>query len=1052
MPKDIAIWKTKDGKIVETDTGFEDQMTSDGYVPASDAEADAYLAKRKGAAPVPYTGNAVSKDTIMPPPAAPGQPQEEPVDEGLVKKIMDTSAGAGTSVSREEAVQRARRTTTLVKSGAPTIGQNKEYEDAGSKTGAAVEGYIRGLFPFELVGAVEGGAGEFLQMAGWENNPFTYENIEARRAANPYTAGTAEVAGVATTLGSSALIKGGVNLAEKAGVRLAEMAAERGAEEGISRTIKKGATKGVEKLGQTMEAAGTALRTGDIISKTGEGVSTGLGARVAGTSVKREVALAENEIGAILEREAAGYELSKSEQAVLDSYKKASKPNLSDKWRAKLISDSQDPALIAKVAEERAVRERAAVVIKKKVGDSFEKLGIGKGLGNAGVQTIAGAAAGAVAGGSHALSRGYMERQAMTQEQVDALGESLGSEVIKGTLEGGVFGGILSAAGATLPQVMRYSLAGVRKANESLTKLLGPRAAALTGKDPDKVRAGLTFADVAAQIDYNKELKALTNALQHQYDNALGYVEGLQKFQENLMATAGAQRAPSNIIPITARTNLNRAERDFLSSVMREEPLVGMGVQEKMLAIRQKYLTQVEKGKWVYNPEKLKEALKNQEITTTFEPGSRTPKFEIKLPEEIELLQKDIDDAAADLHGVMVNLEEDGAFSILPPPSPRTIADRITYAAPEAEPYLLPPSGKYEPMAPISGIQLDTSVPSEGALGAARILKGQEMVNKTFQGGEDKGSLIRFAAGSALAKFMLNLGVGKSVGLGYAANALYKFATRPEDAIKSYEVAQKILYKSEEAMNSLTKYLTSTAKYTPRGTTLDSLVDASGLKAQYKADKDVIKSFDAGDAEALYRADKGLLDNVAAQMDGGDLSKMFGQDYEQLDLTYPNLANGAGGLLPRAISFLNEKMKATTPAPNAYLIGNKPTSKAIYEYGIYSKYVRDPDAIYDDIGTKGYVPSQAIEVLQRVYPARYSQLQVSLLGMLADAQANRYRINKRQRGIIDKILDRSTDGMSVAQINALQQTFQQNAPAQGQGGGTSNRRVELERSGTSQGK
>jgi hypothetical protein len=130
--------------------------------------------------------------------------------------------------------------------------------------------------------------------------------------------------------------------------------------------------------------------------------------------------------------------------------------------------------------------------------------------------------------------------------------------------------------------------------------------------------------------------------------------------------------------------------------------------------------------------------------------------------------------------------------------------------------------------------------------------------------------------------------------------------------------------------------------------------------------------------------------------------------------------------------------------------GRAPSDRELYDYGLYSRYVRDPDAIYDDIVERNYVPSQALEVLKQVYPSRLYQIQGQLLDAMVQMKESGEVLDSKQQRIADSILGKgNTAGLTPAQIRSLQTSIQLPAGAAKE---FSSRRPELEKQGTTLGK
>ena len=190
-------------------------------------------------------------------------------------------------------------------------------------------------------------------------------------------------------------------------------------------------------------------------------------------------------------------------------------------------------------------------------------------------------------------------------------------------------------------------------------------------------------------------------------------------------------------------------------------------------------------------------------------------------------------------------------------------------------------------------------------------------------------------------------------------------------------------------------------------------------------------------------AHKALLDKLTGPDGVEATSELFSSNYAKLDVTYPKLSADTSMLVPRAVSFLKSKMDMMK-VPYGY----EPSKQQLYSYGLYSRYIHDPEAIYADIARREYVSTQALDVLQNVYPTTYRQLKNKILDELILAKDAGEKLSRKQQGIVDKLLGNGTAGFTAQQIKNIQDSMNMSAPSAG--GPLSSKRVELEREGTSQ--
>jgi hypothetical protein len=303
----------------------------------------------------------------------------------------------------------------------------------------------------------------------------------------------------------------------------------------------------------------------------------------------------------------------------------------------------------------------------------------------------------------------------------------------------------------------------------------------------------------------------------------------------------------------------------------------------------------------------------------------------------------------------------------------------------------------------------------------------------------------------ATAAGLLGVDIPSALQLGAVSSVPVKLAydafINPLALLKNYERFQDKLINLDEKANNFANYLVAR----PNAQVMGATQASTQLEKEYK------KPLTSGEARELYDADVKLVDSLSGTNGIPEFDKFFSDDFQLLDDTYPTLSKQAQGVIPRQVAFLARKLKELTPDPSSTdvirgLKQREPTKAQLFQYSQYSKYVRDPDAIYTDIEEKGYVPTQALEVLTEVFPARYALLQKKILAAMSEQVTAGAVVNPKQIRIIDTLMN-NKNGWTPASIAQMQGAM---APPQaGQGGpigGAESRSVTLETTGTTLGK
>lgn len=125
--------------------------------------------------------------------------------------------------------------------------------------------------------------------------------------------------------------------------------------------------------------------------------------------------------------------------------------------------------------------------------------------------------------------------------------------------------------------------------------------------------------------------------------------------------------------------------------------------------------------------------------------------------------------------------------------------------------------------------------------------------------------------------------------------------------------------------------------------------------------------------------------------------------------------------------FLNEKNPYKVQDP--LVQSRTPSNTEKTSFTRYLNYVDNPETIFDEIA-KGYLSSEALETLQRVYPTTFQTLQEALMVTFSELNdEDKNKLNNNQLRIINQILGNGGSRVYQPQnISFLQSNFQQNKP------------------------
>jgi len=1017
---DRKVWKIKNPNgaydYVDQELGYDKQMFDAGYEEADDAEAAAYAASPNSRSD--YEAPPITPEEVE------GRAEMDADLMNLATQITQYATGMGETITQEEALSRARNVRDI-------MGERPKYEPVeGEEAFQFDKPYDE---PLAIIDGVLGGLALGLPKLAVRKIADAIDlatNAETPSALSTKEMGRRQRAYPQLTFG----VELGTGFAQ-AGV-------------GALKTL---APRAFASLGTTGKLLAATDIGGKVAGAAGKGVSRVLGRGGAGA-----VSQATSELQSLGARGAAGAALTEAEKQVLDVATAVAKPTLLDttsaavsRGVAKVIPPLAGKTLpaIGKVAAgktaaaagvERAISQRAEFLMERQLAADYAKFGLNKKTANLLARSVAGgAAAGAVGGAVSELNKTALEKsQVITPTDLDAISESTAATMWRGATKGGTFGGVLGGTFPLASKGFAATLEGVRGASKKLAEIVIPKVGTiLTDIDPETLRKGVVMADLAAEIPFSKNSKELGKAIEFQVNNVDDYLNHVAALGEEEMLNAGLLAAGD-------------------SSLTEQEGRAVDTIGTLVSRIRNKFMKETPEG-WKIDQPKLRQALLRSRIVGR-QMGGQTF-YEVVLPDELGALQNKIGLLENYLTRVEGELNDAVGSSDIPTDALQSAATRFLLEREGGEllraPVIMPygrvetsPLGQTLPMGSTLATQLTRgttgplSLPREAALYAGPAVALREATAGAVAPIE-LGSEVGIGFGTGfLAQQAFELGAGAAGAAGFTISQAANLLLDPKNAVRNFALGQKLLVATKDGTNALGRFLTlkGAGQQAARQAIRELPTMDDYFYSGPERDEPEL-TFSIKGARQLYEMDKLLLGRLNGPDAVGSLEGTFGKAYEDLDKTYPELSSRTTGVIPKQVAFLNSKL------PNVPE-GQKPSDRQVYDYGLYSRYVRDPDAIYKDIVEKTYVPSQAIEVLQKVYPARYAQLQSQLLEAVGEAKANNEKIDSKQIKIIDTLLGRNTAGLSAAQIKSLQESVF--IPPKAGGGGFSSKRPELERQGT----
>jgi len=944
----------------------------------------------------------------------------ETLDPELVKRIE------ASGVSPEEARKRAKRAQDLLREGGTVIRQGtNEYGDAGSTIGAFFEGLARGYDPTSVTSLIPGFGDTSLADVGERTLgmipglPLTQADIEARKRENP----RAEAAGavVGAMLDPLAWVTNAIAPAKFATAL---------------RTVSK--IPGVGGLASEVLRGAKELEAGaEVASRVGAARQ----AARQGTTVGKVEAEVAGQLERLRAARAVGTELTQEELKLLNTAETLSKPGPIAETAARV---TRKP--VSRKAEERYVRDEARRVLATRMADNYRNMGWEGRLGQAGADALdaalasgAGSVVSSIPRVGNIIIKGTALDSNLSEQDAKVMSEHLASQLLT-DIAGSV--AINTALGAATPMIVTAvseGIRGLRFASSKLASKLYPKLGSMTGvAELEDIRKGLSVAEAAADVDIAPELTKFRSNAQYQYDN-------IESFYDQVLSSESSVIDDIRAAGLGPRADVLQAE---LASI-------GDEVRAARADLRRQFMTKKDDGSYRYNIG-LEKAVKESPIQVTRDPTTnQVVSVDFDYPEPLERLQN----ALGRLERFIVDVE--GA----PPSSSFYRPDLAT----RPRPGMTTPfsdMGEDIPSLPILGRErllppepLSLGLPKAAIRNPLVLSYNENLIGARLPEVQPLSPLLGYAvsaglgAGAGYLAEKADEGLGIPVGLGTAGLAVggrfaYNLMYNQKALVNNYAAAQMWGAQVNRALDTaaisivrnpgvVTK-LTGAAE---RKTNIGGVASRNVFGMMPPTPEDSIEG-----ARDRFEADRAWLTDLTGPDAIGKSTALFGSEMSRVDAAYPRLAADASMVTPRAALFLKQKMDSIfQPKDNAYA-DIKPDRRQIYEYGQYSRYVRNIDVIFDDIESKKYVPDAAVEVLGKVYPANYASLKMKILDQIVEARKAGEKIDPKQMRSVEKLLGMSVSGFTATQIRTLQKTFEKSASS-GEGP-VSPRRIELEREGT----
>jgi len=669
---------------------------------------------------------------------------------------------------------------------------------------------------------------------------------------------------------------------------------------------------------------------------------------------------------------------------------------------------------VTRALEKRAVKERAQYVVTENLLQQSKNLGFTD-TAKLRALTAAAVAAGGAASGLERAALEDLERRALSKEEVDALGEMTGKDYLNAAVEGIKVGALFGAAPAAA-DVIRATSGVIRSLARGLTRTLVPPLSGattrFTGITPTDVRKNMKLVDLLTDKDISGDLAKIRTAAQYQYDSLGTMLDTLEvqgPSPSSLMYGPYIEevQGPSPLSPMYGET-----PAEWTSYIDRTRTQL-----RSALETAEKQLMTKEGDNFIFG-KKLDDAIKGHvvdivdgEFVYSFpKPFQDIQKIAKQIEEDFGLME-DVIAARPRLPGMSTPTTTNtpsGATSIFP-----------------SEPFV-PTTGAVPDITSFPGLRGISISPAAGAA-PMELATVASMVPKLETTMGDVTSQIGLPV---LASWVKSLPSPTAVAVG---QQLYNATFNQKQLVDNYRNIQKYWK------------LIDTELVGAAGSILGKPGAAQiGIRAyETRGKKRPELSLTFPEATKAFEKEREVLRNLTGSDVVERMEQVFGDDLDLNFLAAPAVGETVTKTVPVQVKFLKDKMDQIVP-PNQKV---PPTRQQLFSYGLYSKYVRNPETIYYDIAKKGFIPDQAIEVLTAVYPATFKVLKSKLVDEMIKMMEAGEKVDPKHQAQIDKIMGRPINGFTLDQIRALQTSMNAEPPAP-QGGRGSDRIIRLEREGT----
>jgi hypothetical protein len=643
----------------------------------------------------------------------------------------------------------------------------------------------------------------------------------------------------------------------------------------------------------------------------------------------------------------------------------------------RLRNINASPGVVRRVA--KAVKEgtpigEAAVAGAKATGRKAVELG------------KAGAIGAGVGAGTTAVARGFEKASELQRENVPLLSEDFASQFNKATLEGAeqgaVIGGALSVGTPLAAKGLSLAIKGTNEALQGLAgKVLPKLGSIFTNIKPEQIETAMQAQRESVAANVPEGAANLADALNDELTLTKEFIDRLK----NSGYAGELPPLPQNVADFAA----NRRIPDRRATAF---PMVKT-VSDRLQDVEKKWMVRDSKGNLKFDRKALKDYI---EKATPNESGV------IELPQELQSFHEDVsrfremvDEIERSTLGEHLDVMSENTYNAMM--AQPTIAENAVEDI--FGRYQLPPESPYE--------LLQKGLKGREARASLVPLEEGKVANLPV------GRQLEIGLGLPVAaKTLLDVGAGTAGAAGVGAVTLADVLLDPAAALKNLKAIDLVMSRSSELANKFAVNLVG-GRATGAVTT--------GLRKGTIASKGAeISEKSAAEKKEEFDKQRKIVEKYS---NVGSLSQHLDDGFSNMADFSPTMAEGAKSSSATGLQFLQSKLPK---APANWIVGREwePNPNQISQFLRYSKYVKDPDTFYSDVETKGYVPSEGLEVLQQIYPEKLKNVQMKLWDQLSEAAVNKKSVSNKNRQIVNKILGITTDNLTPEEIKKNQDALQ----------------------------